>query len=101
MKLYEWLALPTHIELILLKRKWKRKETNNLSKVGSQYGVFSSLFFISGIGVIVALLAFQLGRGGAEPFYRSIRKYSWSTFVAVSHSTVSSFKSDLKNRTKK
>jgi hypothetical protein len=31
---------------------------------------------------------------------RSIRKYSWSTFVAVSHSTVSSFKSDLKNRTK-
>jgi hypothetical protein len=28
--------------------------------------------FISGLSVIVALLAFQLGRGGAEPFYRSI-----------------------------
>jgi hypothetical protein len=30
------------------------KGTNNLSKAGSQYGVFSSLFFISGMGVMVA-----------------------------------------------
>ena len=44
----------TDIELVLLKRKWKRKELNNLSKAGSQYGVFSSLFFTSGMGVMVA-----------------------------------------------
>ena len=48
------MAILTDIELVLLKRKWKRKELNNLSKAGSQYGVFSSLFFISGIGVMVA-----------------------------------------------
>jgi len=39
-----WTIL-TDIELVLLKRKWKRKEYNNLSKAGSQYGVFSSLFY--------------------------------------------------------
>jgi len=27
LKLYEWLALLTHIELVLLKRKWKKGET--------------------------------------------------------------------------
>jgi uncharacterized membrane protein len=61
----------TDIELVLLKRKWKRKETNNLSKAGSQYGVFSSLFFISGISVIVAHHTFQCGGGGAKPSHRS------------------------------
>jgi hypothetical protein len=48
---------------------WKRKETNNLSKAGSSDGVFSSI--ISGIGVIVARLSFQIGGGGAKPSHRS------------------------------
>ncbi len=77
----------------------EKKGNNNLSKAGSSDGVFSSI--ISGFSVIVALLAFQLGRGGAEPFYRSTRRFSWSTFLAVSYSTVVSFKLDLKDRTKK
>ena len=40
------------------------KGNNNLSKAGSQYGVFSSLFFISGVSVTVARLSFQIGGGG-------------------------------------
>ena len=47
------------------------KGTNNLFKAESQYGVFSSLFFISGISVIVAHHTFQCGGGGAKPSHRS------------------------------
>ena len=32
MKLYEWLALPTHIELVHLKRVWKLRQTIILIK---------------------------------------------------------------------
>jgi len=63
------LALPTHIELVLLKRKWKRKETIIFRKLVHKKEY--SHPYISGIGVIVARLSFQIGGGGAKPSHRS------------------------------
>jgi hypothetical protein len=69
LKLYEWLALLTHIELVLLKRKWKRKETIIFLKLVHKKEY--SHPYISGIGVIVAHFTFQWRGGGAKPSHRS------------------------------
>jgi hypothetical protein len=63
LKLYEWLALLTHIESVLLKRRWKRKETIIFLKLVHQKE-YSHPFFISGVSVTVARLSFQIGGGG-------------------------------------
>jgi len=52
LKLYEWLALLTHIELVLLKREWKRRETIIFLKL--VHKMEYSHPYISGISVMVA-----------------------------------------------
>jgi len=59
----------TCIDLVLLKRKWKRKELIIFLKLN--YPLEYSHPFISGIGVIVAHFTFQWRGGGAEPSHRS------------------------------